>query len=134
MVVMMTISWYFQEELDQYEEVSKHGSYHEYHDHEQNLNYPQDQGGGGGHRGSRGGGCGEVGGSFYGGEEYKNGETAAYDGFENGEVNYKSKGGFKEAEYGQSNFEENTDLEECQYQEKEEKVMMMLSMMMMIYI
>ena len=57
----------------------------------------------------------------------------AYNGFENGEINYKgSKGGFKEAEYGRSDFEENTDLEECQYQEKEEKVMMMVSTMMMM--
>ena len=81
--------------------------------------------------GSLGGACGEVGGC-YGGEEYKNGET--YDGFENGEMNYKSKGSCYnlEGEYAGSCFEDNTDLEHCQYPEKEEKVMMMVSMVTMV--
>ena len=115
------------------EEASKHRSYHdqEYHDHEQNLNYLEDREGCLGSRGVEGG---EVGGC-YRGEEYKNGETAGYNGFENGEINYnETKRGYKEAEYDGSNFEDSTDLEYCQYQEKEEKVMVMVSMVMVMEI
>ena len=107
-------------EVQEYEEETKHRSYHgrEYHNHQHNLNYMEKRGGGG-KSGGRGGACGEVGGC-YGGEEYKNGE--AYNGFEN-----------SEGEFDGSNFEDNTDLVHCLYQEKEEKVkMMMVSKFMMI--
>ena len=109
--------------MEEYEEERKHGSYHgrEYHcNRQQNLNYLDPERGGGGELGSQGGACGEVLGGSYRGEEYKNGEPA-YNGFEN-----------LEGEYDQSNFEDNADLEDCLYQEKEEKVTMMVFLAMMV--
>ena len=115
-------------EEEEYDEETKHRSYNdrEYRNHEQNLNYLEKRvvGGGTAESGSRG----EVVGGGCGGEEYTNGEPA-YNGFENGEMNYKSKNeacyNF-EREYGRSD----TDLEpHCHFQEKEEKVMTMVSTM-----
>ena len=109
--------------MEEYEEERKHGSYHgrEYHcNRQQNLNYLDSERGEGGELGSQGGACGEVLGGSYRGEEYKNGEPA-YNGFEN-----------LEGEYDQSNFEDNADLEDCLYQEKEEKVTMMVFLAMMV--
>ena len=67
------------------------------------------------------------------GECYHQGEeeTEAYNGFENGEIRYETNGGYQEDDgyaekYDRSSFDGNADLEECQFQGKEEKVMMMM--------
>ena len=115
--------WLFQTETPEYHDEEKNGSYNQNQEYRQagqneNVNF----------LGDRDGGC-------FGGEEYKNGTTGVFtNGFENGVENYQRKESHKNVveqyregeEYDQTNFVANPETVECQYQEKEKKVILIV--------
>ena len=115
--------WLFQTETPEHQDEERNGGYNHNQEYRQprqneNVNFLDD----------RDGGC-------YEGEEYKNGTTGVFtNGFENGVENYQRKESHKNVveqyregeEYDQTTFVANPDTVECQYQEKEKKVILIV--------
>ena len=115
--------WLFQTETPEHQDEERNGGYNHNQEYRQprqneNVNFLDD----------RDGGC-------YEGEEYKNGTTGVFtNGFENGVENYQRKENHKNVaeqyregeEYDQTTFVANPDTVECQYQEKEKKVILIV--------
>ena len=115
--------WLFQTETPEHQDEERNGGYNHNQEYRQprqneNVNFLDD----------RDGGC-------YEGEEYKNGTTGVFtNGFENGVENYQRKESHKNVaeqyregeEYDKTTFVANPDTVECQYQEKEKKVILIV--------
>ena len=116
--------WLFQTETPEYQDEKKNGGYNHNQEYcqagqNENVNFLEDQDGG----------C------YRGEEEYKNGATGVFtNGFENGVENYQRKENHKNVaeqyregeEYDKTTFVANPDTVECQYQEKEKKVILIV--------